>query len=130
MAAATIVEEIAAATADAAADGVVVEEEEDASVEDARKAAPAADAISRPQNTRRHRAANPAVTTIGEVSRGDTTTGARMLRAPRAPSRRQTQPKSRFFFPGNRWRNIAASLPQRRHHRPWPSMRFMNSNPR
>jgi len=129
LAAATIVEETAAAIAHAAADGVAVGEE-DASVEDARKAAPAADAISRPQNTRRHREANPAVTTIAEVSRVDTTAGARMLHAPQAPLRRQTQPKNQFFFPANRWRNTAASLPQRRHRRLWSSMKFKNSNPR
>jgi len=85
MAAATIAEETAAATEDAVAAGAAGGEE-DVIAEGARKAARVADAISRLQNTRRHRAANPAVTTIAEVRRVDTITGARMLRAPRAPS--------------------------------------------
>src|SRR5258708_7346949 len=106
-AAAAIAEETAAATTDAVAAGVAVEEEVTVA-EDARKAARAADAISRPQNMRRRRAANPAVTTIAAVSLVDTTTGARILRAARVRLLRRRQPKSRFFFPANRSRSIAA----------------------
>jgi len=84
MAAATIAEVTAAATADAAADGVVVGEE-DALAEDARKAAPAADAISRPQNTLRRRAVNRAATTIAEASHAGTTTGVKTPRAAPVP---------------------------------------------
>ena len=84
MAAATIAELTAAATADAAADGVVVREE-GALAEDARKAARAADAISRPQNTLRRRAVNLAATTIAEASRAGTTTGVKTPRAAPVP---------------------------------------------
>jgi hypothetical protein len=76
LAAATIAEE----TADAVADGVAVGEE-DARVEDARKAAPLADAICRHQNTHRRRAVSLTATTIVEASHADMTTGVRMLRA-------------------------------------------------
>src|SRR6266851_1857843 len=69
MAAATIAELTAAATADAAAAGVVVGEE-DALAEDARKAARAADAISRPQNTLRRRAVNLSYDNRGGQPRG------------------------------------------------------------
>ena len=84
MAAGTIAEVTAAATADAAADGVVVGEE-DALAENARKAAPAADAISRPQNTPRRRAVNLAATTIAEASHAGTTTGVKTPRAAPVP---------------------------------------------
>jgi hypothetical protein len=80
-----IAEETAAATADAAADGVDVGEE-DARAEDARKAAPAADAISRLQNTRPHRAVNPVGTRIVARNLADTTAGDRMPRAVQARS--------------------------------------------
>ena len=83
MAAATIAEETAAATADAVAAGVAVAEE-DAVVEAARKLARVADAISRHQNTRRRRAANPAGTTVAAVSSAGTTIGARILHAVQA----------------------------------------------
>jgi len=55
--------------------------EEDALAEDARKAARAADAISRPQNTLRRRAVNLAATTIAEASHAVTTTGVKTPRA-------------------------------------------------
>jgi len=83
LAAATIAEETAAATADAAADGVDVGEE-DARVEDARKAVPAADAISRLQNTLRHRVVNPVGTRIVVRNLAGTTVGDRMPRAVQA----------------------------------------------
>ena len=85
MAAAMIAEETAAATADAAADGVDVGEE-DAHAEDARKAVPAVDAISRLQNTRPHRAVNPVGTRIAARNLAGTTTGGRMPRAVQARS--------------------------------------------
>jgi len=75
MAAATIAE----VTADAAAGGVVVGEE-DALAEDARKAAPAAHGISRPQNMLRRRAVNLAATTVAEERHG-TTAGVKTRRA-------------------------------------------------
>jgi hypothetical protein len=81
-----IAEETAAATADAAADGVGVGEEEDARAEDARKAAPAAGAIFRLQNTRPHRAVNPVGTRIVARNLAGTTAGGRMPRAVQARS--------------------------------------------
>jgi hypothetical protein len=80
-----IAEETAAATADAAADGVDVGEE-DARAEDARKAAPAADAIFRPQNTPRHRVVNPAGTRIVARNLAGTTAVGRMPLAVHARS--------------------------------------------
>ena len=80
-----IAEETAAATADAAADGVDVGEE-DGRAEDARKAALAADAISRLQNTRPHRAVNPVGTRIVARNLAGTTAGGRMPRAVQARS--------------------------------------------
>jgi hypothetical protein len=80
-----IAEETAAAIAGAAADGVDVGEE-DARAEDARKAAPAADAISRLQNTRPHRAVNPVGTRIVARNLAGTTAGDRMPRAVQARS--------------------------------------------
>jgi len=129
MAAATIAEETAAAIADAVAAGVAVAEE-DGLAEDARKAAQVADAISRHQNTRRRRAANPAGTTIAEASHGGSTTGAKTLRAVRAQGPRRTQRKSRFFFPSNRSRSIAASPQRRQRRHRWSSMKFMNRSAR
>src|SRR6267378_1975930 len=128
-AAATIAAGTGGQTADAAAAGAAVEEE-DARGEDARKAARVAGAISRPQNTLRRRAANPAVTTTAEASHADTTTGVRILRAARARLRRQIQPKSRFFFPANRSRSIAAGPQPLLHRHRWSSMMFMNRSPK
>jgi len=79
-----IAEETAAATADAAADGVDVGEE-DARAEDARKAVPASDAISRPQNTLRRRAVNLAGTIIVAHNHAGTTTGVKTPRAAPVP---------------------------------------------
>src|SRR5882724_12202580 len=125
MAAATIAEVTAAVTADAAADGVVVGEE-DALAEDARKVAPAADAISRPQNTLRRRAMNLAATTIAEASHAGTTTGVKTPRAAPVLLLPWTPTRSRSFFPANRSQNIAAS-PQR-HRRQWLSTKRMISS--
>ena len=80
MAAVTIAEETVAATAVAVADGVVVGEE-DVRVEDARKAAPAVDAIYRPQNTRRHRVVNLVDTRIVARNLAGTTAGVKSPRA-------------------------------------------------
>jgi len=129
MAAATIAEETAAAIADAVAAGVAVAEE-DGLAEDARKAAQVADAISRPQNTRRRRAANPAGTTIAEASHVGSTIGARILRAVRTQLPRRTQRKSRFFFQANRSQNTAASPQRRQRRHRWSSMKFMNRSAR
>jgi hypothetical protein len=111
LAEATTVEETAAATADAVADGAGAGEE-DARVEDARKVVPAADAISRQQNTHRRRAANLTATTIAEASHAGTTTVVRMLRAAQPRLLQQNPPRSRLFFPANPLQNIAGS-PQR-----------------
>jgi hypothetical protein len=80
-----IAEENAAATADAADDGVDVGEA-DARAEGAHKAAPAADAISRLQNTPLHRAVNPAGTRIVARNLAGTTAGGRMPLAVQARS--------------------------------------------
>ena len=71
---------IAGATADAAADGVGVGEE-DARAEDARKVVPAADAISRPQNTLPRRAVNLAGTIVVARNHAGTKTGVKNPRA-------------------------------------------------
>src|SRR5882762_1350114 len=111
LAAAMIAEETAAATADAAADGVGVGEE-DARAEDAHKVVPAADAISRPQNTLRRRAVNLAGTIIVAHNHAGTTTGVKTPRAAPVLLLRATPTRRRSFFPANRSQNIAAS-PQR-----------------
>ena len=96
-------------TADAAADGGDVGEVEDARAEDALRAGQAADAISRLQNTRPHRAANLVATRIVARNLAGTTAGARIPRAAQARSLQQSPPRSRLCFPVNLSRNIAAS---------------------
>src|SRR6266478_6203372 len=127
LAAAMIGEETAAATADAAADGVGVGEE-DARAEDARKLVPAADAISRPQNTLPRRAVNLAGTIIVARNHAGTKTGVKNPRAAPVLLLRATPTRSRSFFPANRSQNIAASLQRHQRRHRWLSTNLMISS--
>lgn len=88
------------AVGDAVADALAV---------DARKAAQAVGAICLPQNMLRHKAANPAATTIVAANLAPTTIAALILRALRRHPL-PLLPRTKSFFPANRSLNIAASL--------------------